>query len=574
MIFLQTSSEISQSNNMPEGFSFLGISAFEIELFILIVIIIVQIYRFVRIRINIYEFKNIFETPLRVNKGYIEKELLRNNTATIEDVIFEESEDNTITDQIVDDDIVKITLINTSSINKVSKRVKKNINNYLLNNYGANVNFSIIKDMIDREVDVKDEGISQSIPTPLYLGLAATMSGIIFGLMSMPDINGGNFTEGINALINGVKWAMGASLLGLALTTYLSTISYKEAKQIILKAKNEQLSYLQAELLPELIRAEDTGVSGLKASLDHFAREATIIVNNVKIAALNTGENIKAQQDVLERVERLKVTRVTKASLELFDRLDNNMKAFNKFSKNVSIIDDISKNLKEFASRTVAIDSIASHINSSMDESKELTRFLTAHFEKIESAGNEALKAVDYSDSHFREAIDKLTKEIVIRISKMNENADNHDSQLREVYEKIGENLKTITSGHINEFKSVYADAVPQFHQLNHLKTLNPIQESIDANFSKNNMVSNNILGNIHEIKENLDNANTNNKSLENVINELSMALTGKGSETINERSKLKNILKSIELPLQIMGWILIISIAVFTILSYFKVIN
>lgn len=570
MIFLQIVND-SVDNIITNNQS--GLSLFEIEKIIIIIIILIQIIIAFFLTKDIYIFYNIYKYPLKVTNGYIEKHLLNEKDA-LNNIVFEDKGESSNFDDLVTDDILKVSIIKTSSDDKTLLRIKDNLNSYLLNNYGANVNFSIIKEMIDREIDVKDEEISQLIPTPLYLGLAATMLGIIFGLISMPEIDGSNFSQAINFLINGVKWAMIASLTGLFLTTLLSSVGYKIARKNVFLNNNKQLSYLQAQLLPELIKAEDTGVSGLKASLDHFAREATTIVNNVKIAALNTGENIKAQQDVLDRVERLKVTRVAKASLELFDRLDNNMEAFNKFSKNVSIIGDISNNLKEFATRTVAIDSIANHINSSMDESKELTRFLTAHFEKIESAGNEALKAVDYSDSHFREAIDKLTKEIDVRISKMNENADNHDSHLREVYEKIGENLKTITSGHINEFKSAYADAVPQFHQLNYLKTLNPIQESIDANFSKNNIVSNNILGNIHEIKENLNNANANNKSLENVINELSLALTGKGSETINERSKLKNILKSIELPLQIMGWILIISIAVFTILSYFKVIN
>ena len=71
--------------------------------------------------------------------------------------------------------------------------------------------------------------------------------------------------------------------------------------------------------MPELIKAEDTGVSGLKASLDRFAREATKISDKVNSAALNTGTNIKAQQDILTRVEKLDMTRISKVNLEIFD---------------------------------------------------------------------------------------------------------------------------------------------------------------------------------------------------------------------------------------------------------------
>ena len=147
----------------------------------------------------------------------------------------------------------------------IIRRIKEDINLYLLNNYGAAVNFSIIKDIIDREVDVMDEEISNSLPTPLYLGLAATMVGIIFGLFAMPELDGQHFSEGIDALVNGVKLAMLGSLSGLACTTILSSFVYKNARRQISRDKNEQISYLQATLLPELVRAEDTGVSGLKA---------------------------------------------------------------------------------------------------------------------------------------------------------------------------------------------------------------------------------------------------------------------------------------------------------------------
>ena len=88
--------------------------------------------------------------------------------------------------------------------------------------------------MIDREIDVKDEEITLAIPIPLYFGLAATMLGIIFGLWAMPDINGDNFSTAINTLINGVKWAMGASLTGLACTIII-TLIYKTYKSEISK---------------------------------------------------------------------------------------------------------------------------------------------------------------------------------------------------------------------------------------------------------------------------------------------------------------------------------------------------
>ncbi len=576
MILLQIATDTINSTSATNGFSFFGLTLLQIEKVIIFGIIALQLFRTYRKTTNIYQLKNIFDYPLEVKNGFIEKELLNNNEATIDDIIFDE-EDNSFADQIQDDDnIVKITIVKSLSDNSIMKRIEKSINTYLLNNYGANVNFSIIKDMIDREVEAKDEEINQSIPTPLYLGLAATMFGIIFGLAAMPNIEGENFIAAINILINGVKWAMVASVSGLLLTTILSSFVYKKAKNKILLNKNKQLSYLQAELLPELIKAEDTGVSGLKASLDRFAREAKSITDNVRIAAVNTGQNITDQLFVLEKVDKLDVTRITKTNLELFDRLDNNMKAFNKFSKNVSIIADISNNLKDFASRTGAIDTVANQINSSLQESQKLSRFLTEHFEKIEASGNQALKAVNYSDSHFRDAIVKLREEIDTRIAKINKNANDHESQIQEVYDTIGKKLDTITSKHLDEFKSAYSDAVPNFKKLNHLEILQPIKETLDHSFSDSKNDSYDLINQVNNIKDLLNKESNNrqdNQTLEKAISDLSVAITGK-KLVVGEENKKSNIFKNIELSLRIIGWTVIIAIGVYSILSHFKLIT
>src|SRR5690606_16816372 len=169
---------------------------------------------------------------------------------------------------------------------------------------------------------------------------------------------------------------------------------------------------------------------GLKASLDRFARVATKISDNVLIASNQTGENLVLQQEMMDKFEKMDMIKISNANLNLFAKLDENMNTFKEFSNYLSTMEAISVNLKEFASRTVAIDAIAAEINSSLEDSKKLSQFLTTHFEKIESSGINALNAVDFADSHFRTAIDQLNKEIEVRISKMNTSAIYHESDL------------------------------------------------------------------------------------------------------------------------------------------------
>ncbi len=524
---------------------------FYIEMTIIVLVIMLQLVHSFRLYFSIQNLRNIFEKSLRIINGYIEKGKIGKSDDILSEISFDADNSEEIS-STQNDKILKLSLVQSIGNNEVIVRIKKTLNSYLINNYGAAVNFSIIKDIIDREVDVKDEEITQSIPTPLYLGLAATMIGIIFGLLSMPDIGNdlsktdNGFSEGINALIRGVKWAMIASLSGLLSTTILSSYFYKRAKRIVQRDKNDQLSYLQAKLLPELVRAEDTGVSGLKASLDRFAREATKISDNVRIAANQTGTNLQAQLDVISKVERLDMMKVSRINLELFDRLDSNMLAYNQFSNYLTLMNKISENLFNFSARTENVEIIATEIKSTLKDSQELSRFLTSHFQQIESAGSSALKAVNLSDSHFREAIEKLTSETSTRISSLNNLADNSETTLKETFEKIGSDLNEITNRHINSLSLAYNESVPRFDQLDNLNLLPELKNQSTSQSKEMIEAINQLNRSISNISSRMDNQAVLNKldAIEKSLKRKSSS--GSPAEKQSEKAPKKGFFKNL----------------------------
>ncbi|MGQ1948362.1 hypothetical protein ACT3CD_14805 [Geofilum sp. OHC36d9] len=476
----------------------------KIEIAIIVGVIIYQLLHTYKVHLNISKLKNIFSFKLFLRTGFVEKEKIGAVDFDSTDVQYEES-----FSEIADDDIVKLSLIDTEGRNEVISQIKKAINTYLINNYGAAVNFSIIKDIVDREIAVKDDEISQSVTLPLYLGLAATMIGIIFGLFSMPELNGDGFSLGVNDLIGGVKIAMLGSLSGLACTTYLSSFSYKKARRIVQKDKNEQLTYMQAKLLPELIKAEDTGVSGLKASLDRFARVATNISDNVLTAANQTGENLELQKDVIEKVDNMEVLKVSKWNLELFEKLENNMESLNKFSAYIANMERITSQLLEFANRTSDVNKVINGIDDTLVESRQLTRFLSAHFDKIENSGNAALKSVGIVESHFEESINALKNRTEEMISNLYKSAGSHEEKLESIYKHIEGNLNNITSQYIESFKDAYSDSIPKFNQLDNLELMKDINSSI-----KNMQQNQSLLDKLSSIEAGLRNRQSRNSKV------------------------------------------------------------
>ena len=69
---------------------------------------------------------------------------------------------------------------NVSYRNPYFERINNSINNYVANT--ESIDFQLLKDTVDANCDSIEEDIHTQIPIPLYLGLAGTMFGIIFGV--------------------------------------------------------------------------------------------------------------------------------------------------------------------------------------------------------------------------------------------------------------------------------------------------------------------------------------------------------------------------------------------------------
>lgn len=435
-----------------------------IEIIVIIAIIFVQFFILIKQLLKIHSFKKIF-APRYV--------VLPNNFTIIPQLHLWNEQNEDITEE------------------HQMKEAVKSINTYLDHNYGSSVNFSIIEDIINRECDTRDEEISQGNNIPLYLGLAATMIGIIFGLLSMGSLSGLNFsntetssafTQSIDSLIKGVYTAMFSSLCGLLITTVLSVIVYKNVKNKISMKQSQVLNTLQAELL---LPANNNELQGVKQSIDDFSRRVVSIINRFESVSYTNARSAETINDALtkqlsvtEKIEGMSLPRLTQKTVELFSQLDNNMQVYRGFSDYLGQMQIIAQNMASFATRTNNIESLAEHFQNTLDESLNLTRFLNEHFKGIENVSLAALEVVDIADAHFREAIDKLSAEIDERIKTLNNESNNFENQVSDVFTAVGEQLQTITANHVNQLSQVYTSAIPNFRKLDKLDKLDNMSTS------------------------------------------------------------------------------------------------
>ena len=229
--------------------------------------------------------------------------------------------------------------------NKVFESIKDSINKYLENNSGSVIDFSLLKDAVDRHCDSVENDINTLTPTPLYCGLAGTMAGVIVGhssllttgsitaLLSAGAGNFGTAAEGVNDLLAGVAWAMLASIMGILLTT-IASLLFKRYKLQGESGKNTFLAWLQAKLLPELPSDTSDALNRLVKNLNKFNNTFAENTSSLRGALREVNESYRIQGDIIKAVHDMDVMKMAKANVRVLEELKectDKLEQFNEY---------------------------------------------------------------------------------------------------------------------------------------------------------------------------------------------------------------------------------------------------
>lgn len=229
--------------------------------------------------------------------------------------------------------------------NCVFTSIKDSINKYLGNNSGSVIDFTLLKDAVDRHCDSVENDINTLTPVPLYCGLAGTMGGVIVGLYSLlstgsiTDLlssgssNFGAAAEGVNELLSGVALAMLASICGIFLTT-LGSILFKRYKLQEESGKNTFLAWLQAKLLPELPSDTSDALNRLVKNLNKFNNTFATNTTELRGALTQVNESYRIQGDIIKAVHDMDVMKMAKANIRVLEELKDctdKLEVFNQY---------------------------------------------------------------------------------------------------------------------------------------------------------------------------------------------------------------------------------------------------
>jgi hypothetical protein len=545
-----------------------------IEIVAIAFIIVIQINISFRLANKIERLKdlNLHDTKF-IEISYPVDAVLEYEYNSFDELLQEEYRKTNSKDEIepkeLDDNLIRSTLLYTDKKNSDANRIIEDVNTYIIKNDQHLINFNVIRDIVDRNYQVMDDDINQMLPTPLYLGLAATMLGIIFGLFGMMiGEHQVDIVNSVDSLILGVGIAMSSSLIGLALTTVFSTLIYKNSKREAEEEKNAFYSQLQANLLPEILRRGETGIEALNKNLERFGRVASNSVEKLTGLTRTSAENIALQVQLIDKVDKLNVSRLSSASIKIFENLERNLASFEKFTaywdnlnNTLGATSTLISNLQELTARFESVEEVGNRIRSTLEDYNKAMAFFSKHVEQLEAGGEKAMKAVTMADVAFEEAIEVLKIHINKHLSGLNADGNKLDVRLNEIGSEVASSLHKATSEHLSRLHETYNNHIPEFNKLNLLDNLLVINETISS--SQNNTVE----INANLIQELIKSSRNNEKAIRQLNNSLKTAPNGTQSMPVGEGPEIepptgkKFILwQKVETVLRISSYVILIS--------------
>ena len=339
--------------------------------------------------------------------------------------------------------------------NNVFESIKDSINKYLENNSGSVIDFSLLKDAVDRHCDSVENDINTLTPTPLYCGLAGTMAGVIVGLGSLlttgciTDLlssGAGNFgtaAEGVNDLLSGVAWAMLASIMGIMLTT-IASLLFKRYKLQGESGKNTFLAWLQAKLLPELPSDTSDALNRLVKNLNKFNNTFAENTSSLRGALREVNESYRIQGDVIKAVHDMDVMKMAKANVRVLEELKectDKLEQFNKY------LDDIHGYTDAIHTFTTQFEQEANRLHVL----EEIQQFFMRHKAEIAKDSADVDVALRNALRTLKETASSNTNELNSTLVQQAEEFKRIIADERESFERLNTELRVQFRAELNQ---------------------------------------------------------------------------------------------------------------------------
>ena len=407
------------------------------------------------------------------------------------------------------------------NLNSETERVLNSINRYLNNNHGAVIDYHIIKSIITSHYTQSQDSLESRVGTPLFLGIAGTMIGVIFGLFQT------NFTEDfqfemLDPLILAIQIAMVASLTGLILTTILSTHLLKKSKIQSNLNRVDFEDMLQAELLPKIMAPGQSGMSTLALKLDEFGQNTIQSLDSFKSVVDNSGNQLRITNDLIAKVQNLDLSTVAGFNAQLFNQLKGSLSELSMFSQYFSKVNlsvestsALVQRLESLIEKGDIIGRGAENITEALEASNRILSIFNQHigsFEEFNSSMNTVLNTTEVS---FRTSVEQITASYSRSMDSIKQTIGVHNTNAERAVDAVSRAYKESLDRHKEELSKAYKESVPNFEHLSRLEVIERTSQNLYAAVESQDILLKNIGTALGEVKAAINGIELNNDNIE-----------------------------------------------------------
>ena len=419
--------------------------------------------------------------------------------------IFPEKSDHAMSLVDREDDGKQILVRKNVHSSKVFDEIINTINRYLSHNKGS-ADYAILKDITDRNCDAVEAQIEATAPIPIYIGLCGTLIGIVLGVAVLgfrggidalfdttpvvmvetlseanselrtegskvktkdgrvyvynasDNINGewklyeDKGAEGIKNLLQGVGIAMLTTLFGV-LFTIVGAWSSKRSSRVNEEKKNGFLSWLQAELLPQMSNDLGQVIFQMQRNLTRFNN--TFAANTSQLDNVLKGINTtyEDQTRLLKAVEKLKIDEIATANIRVLQELKECTDEIEELGQLVS-------NTTEYITK---VDNLNSLLSSHLDRTRlieNMGQFFKEEVTQIEQRKHAIANSTADIDANMQRAFGQLREHTDREYQQLGEAlANKHAEFLRAIEAQQGALNRKLeeTSQLVQELKNLTA---------------------------------------------------------------------------------------------------------------------
>jgi hypothetical protein len=284
------------------------------------------------------------------------------------------------------------------------KETLEDINSYLAKNKNKTFDYHILKEIVERNSQSLEDEVDTMLSTPLYLGLIATIFGIAFGVVvfAWKDLAnllaGANMNpEGIKILLTDVGIAMAASLCGVFFTKQ-STTHYNEAKTSMTKNKNRFLTWIQTDLMSKLSDDITGALIRMTQDLNEFNSSFAQNTKELKETLKTVNDNYEGQVKLLDAIDRIKINKIAKANIEVYDRLqgcteelENLFTILSDSETYVTKVTELNSKLGSIEERTLLFEELGNYFKNEVEYVKDRQGMMRQQMSGLDSVLQDAL---------------------------------------------------------------------------------------------------------------------------------------------------------------------------------------